>query len=66
MYLEQDYAWVGRGMIFPFMDYVDRCGCCLTRAGIALLSYKSWNCNLLIALSLCNILHDIGSRRSPN
>jgi hypothetical protein len=23
--LEQDYAWVKRGMIFPFMEYVDRC-----------------------------------------
>lgn len=22
--LEQDYAWVKRGMIFPFMDYIDR------------------------------------------
>lgn len=21
----QDYAWVKRGMIFPFVDYVDRC-----------------------------------------
>ncbi|CAB4271594.1 unnamed protein product [Prunus armeniaca] len=21
---QRDYAWVGRGMIFPFMDYVDR------------------------------------------
>lgn len=23
---KQDYAWVKHGMIFPFMDYVDRCG----------------------------------------
>lgn len=22
---KQDYAWVTRGMIFPFIDYVDRC-----------------------------------------
>ena len=24
-YHDQDYAWVQRGMIFPFMDFVDRC-----------------------------------------
>lgn len=23
--IEQDYAWVKRGMIFPLMDHVDRC-----------------------------------------
>lgn len=22
---EQDYAWVKRGLIFPFVDFVDRC-----------------------------------------
>lgn len=26
--LGQDYAWVKRGMIFPFMDFVDRCVAC--------------------------------------
>ena len=31
MIFKQDYAWVKYGMIFPFMDYVDRCAvvCCL-------------------------------------
>lgn len=24
-YDEQDYAWVKQGMIFPFIDNVDRC-----------------------------------------
>jgi hypothetical protein len=25
---DQDYAWVQRGMIFPFMDFLDRCVTC--------------------------------------
>ena len=25
MVLEQDYAWVKQGMLFPFLEYMDRC-----------------------------------------
>lgn len=36
----QDYAWVKDGMIFPFMDYLDRCECEMLY--FHQLNFKTW------------------------
>lgn len=45
---EQDYAWVKRGMIFPFVDYVDRCVLlAFARCKVIILNYFVHGSNVL-------------------